>query len=169
MQKPYELMKGGTEHGMQRAVFAWCNFAMYRGFEDAWNDACYDEPTPLAGYLDNPRQPLLRWYHAIHNQGHGDAIRGGQAKAEGVKRGVPDTFLPVPRATPGANWHGLYIENKLPKYAKHKDGGLSGDQIECIKFLRWAGYAVVVSHDWSMTCRTLQTYIETGNVLRSLY
>ena len=53
---------------------------------------------------------------AIHNQGHGDAIHGLKAQAEGVKSGVPDLCLPVRRAAffngAFAGHLGLYIELK---------------------------------------------------------
>jgi len=160
MITPAELARGGTEHGLQRAVFAWANVAMWRGFADAWNDRTYMEREPLKTVIQTGIRavPELRWYHAIHNQGHGDAIRGGKAKAEGTKAGIPDTFLPVP-----INGHaGLYIENKLSKYVNHKQGGLSDDQIECIAYLRNKGYAVHVAYSWEETALTLQEYIKYG-------
>lgn len=51
-----------------------------------------------------------RWLHAIPNGGNRNPETGARLKAEGVKRGIPDLFLPVPR--PWNGYHGLYIEVK---------------------------------------------------------
>ncbi|MFO4987381.1 hypothetical protein RCK87_26925, partial [Salmonella enterica subsp. enterica serovar 1,4,[5],12:i:-] len=53
--------------------------------------------------------PQLKRLFAIHNQGHGDKIRGNRAKAEGVKKGVPDLMLPV--VIDG--YAGLFVELKV--------------------------------------------------------
>lgn len=108
---PWDRVKSGSEHAEQSALFAWANMAARFGFVAAADRASYT----VAGHAMSRYGPggrcgtvfkdtfgpaavpeLLR-LHAIHNQGHGDAIRGNRAKTEGVKRGVPDTFLPVPR------------------------------------------------------------------------
>ena len=38
--------------------------------------------------------PACRWLHAIPNGGNRSAVTGARLKAEGVKRGIPDLFLP---------------------------------------------------------------------------
>jgi hypothetical protein len=86
--------------------------------------------------------PELKWLHAIHNQGHGDAVRGGKAKAEGVKAGVWDIFLPVPielyatnKENTSFDWfHGLYIEMKVG-YNK-----LSDEQLLFQEYAKDVGY-----------------------------
>lgn len=52
--------------------------------------------------------PELRLMHAIPNGGHRHAAVAKRLKAEGVRAGVFDTFLPVARG----GFHGLYIEFK---------------------------------------------------------
>src|SRR4051812_7142849 len=91
---PDQLSKSGTEHAHQVALFAWAAVACYHGFAVAnlWAKSGVLDPQ----YNRRPI-PCLKWLHAIHNQGHGDAIRGGRAKAEGVRKGIPDIFLPFPR------------------------------------------------------------------------
>lgn len=73
-----------SEHGEQCAVIEWA--AMQQG-----------------------RWPQLRWLHAIPNGGHRGGATGARLKREGVKPGVPDLFLPVPRN----GYCGLYIEMKV--------------------------------------------------------
>lgn len=106
---PDTLAKSGTEHAEQRALMAWCNMAAKFGMAAADNDLSYtvkgmakqiSDETPLG---EQKYLLQLEWIHAIHNQGSGEkdnkqagAIRGGRAKAEGVKAGVADLFLPWP-------------------------------------------------------------------------
>ena len=53
--------------------------------------------------------PELALLHAIPSGGHRHKKVGVYMKAEGVKRGVPDLCLPVPRQ----GYNGFYIENKF--------------------------------------------------------
>jgi hypothetical protein len=103
---PDQLAKT-TEHSQQVAFFAWCAVAERRGWRIADDPRAYTAEARSIPLADLP-MPELRWIHAIHNQGHGDAIRGGKAKAEGVKAGIADIFLPYPFW----GFHGLYIEMK---------------------------------------------------------
>lgn len=112
---PDTLAKSGTEHAEQRALMAWCNMAAKFGIEAADDDKSYtvkDRAAEIsaATLLGHQRYlPQLEWIHAIHNQEKsGSAIRGAMAKAEGVKAGVADLFLPFPMG----RYHGLYIEMK---------------------------------------------------------
>lgn len=125
---PEQLAKSGTESGHQRAVFAWA----------ALNVATY---------------PELRWMHAIPNGGYRDKITAGKLKAEGVKPGVADIFLPVARG----DWHGLYIELK-----KEIGGKTSAEQIEFGDFVKAQGYGFVVSREWQYTVNTLMEYLNYG-------
>ena len=52
--------------------------------------------------------PELALLHHIPNGGTRDPIEAKHLKQQGVKSGVPDLFLPVPRG----KYHGLYIEMK---------------------------------------------------------
>lgn len=53
----------------------------------------------------------LKLLHHIPNGGKRSLLTAIRLKAEGVKAGVPDICLPVPRN----KWHGLYIELKADK------------------------------------------------------
>ena len=104
---PWELASSGTEHGHQRALFAWANWAARHGFFAASDPLSYQAG---AVYSNDP-VPQLHFMFAIHNRGYGDKIRGAIAKAEGVKAGVPDIFFPWPCF----GFAGLFIELKKPK------------------------------------------------------
>jgi hypothetical protein len=93
-----------SEHAEQAALFRWAEFA-------------------------RSRLPELALLHAIPNGGHRHKATAARLKAEGVKRGVPDVCLPVPRG--GA--HGLYIELKTER------GKPTPEQLGWIRALRGRG------------------------------
>jgi hypothetical protein len=91
--------------------------------------------------------PQLKWLHAIPNANQHRLI------AEGVRGGVPDVCLPYPV------WHnpteiykkfysGLYIEMKIEKRRKQKNGGCSDDQLEWYEYLISVGYQCYVCYGW---------------------
>lgn len=154
---PETLAKSGTEHAHQTALFAYTAVAYLHGWAaaDLWaNGGALPKRAPTAA----PAVPALAWFHAVHNQGHGDRIRGAIAKAEGVRRGVPDTFLPWPVA----HWHGLYIEMKKPtERPKTKGkGGVSDEQGAFGAYALRVGYGWAVCYSWREAADTLRAYIE---------
>ncbi len=174
---PDILAKSGTEHSQQRALFAWANMAVQRGFAAAWDDAAYTVKGVAASYDPTNGVAVLARLHAIPNGGYRDAITAGKLKAEGVKRGVPDVFLPLPmKATDHGEdqWNdimycGLYVEMKRPqtmKPGKRKAlivdqiaGSTSDDQDEWITYLRQAGYAVCVVFSWREAAQQIESYV----------
>ena len=123
---------GASEHSQQVALFAAC-----------------------AQYVSEV--PALKWYHAIPNGGTrgGDKrsamIAGANMKAEGLKRGVSDTCLPVARH----GYHGFYIELKAP-------GKLKGESVEQKAFgafLASEGYLYAVFDSWHAAFRALMWYL----------
>lgn len=146
---PWELA-AKSEHSQQRALFGWANcVAMY-----GWHVASQPSGYALAdrsryGFQITP-VPELALLFAIHNQGHGDRIRGAQAKAEGVKAGVPDTMLPVPRFS----YLGLFIELK-----KVKKGVRSDEQKEWGSQLQSQGYAFCFCNGWIEAANTISGYM----------
>jgi hypothetical protein len=167
MITPDQLAKSGTEHGHQTALFAYVAFAHLHGFDiaDEWaKTGVMPCNSPYAMY-ETPTVPALAWFHAIPNGGsRGDnaksrAIRGGQMKAEGVRTGVADTFLPWPIA----GYHGLYIEMKKPSEKPKKEsskGGLSDEQIAFSYHARAVGYGWCVCYSWREAADMLRGYIE---------
>ena len=125
---PADLAKAGTEHAEQVAVFAWA----------ALNFQKYAE---------------LRLMFAIPNGGLRNKITAANLKAEGVRSGVPDIFLPVSRGP----WHGLFIEMK-------KQGGrVEPDQEKYMVAVRTQGYGASVCVGWQKAVQVLIQYLEWRN------
>lgn len=123
--------------------------------------------TPLL-YLQEPtesveQQHLFQWaalqaaahpeldmlYH-IPNGGARSKATAGRLKAEGVRAGVPDLCLPVPRG----RFHGLYIELK-----RQHGGQTSPAQRDWLDRLGAQGYAAAVCHGWEDAARTIMAYL----------
>jgi hypothetical protein len=96
------------------------------------------------------RHPVLALLHAIPNGGHRHKAVAARMKAEGVKRGVPDLYLPVPRG----EHHGLYLEMKT------RQGRLSREQRDWGEALQAQGYCFEVCRSWHEAARSLADYLE---------
>jgi hypothetical protein len=95
-------------------------------------------------------RPELKLLYHIPNGGKRNKITAARLKKEGVKAGVPDLCLPVPRGM----YHGMYIEMKAPK------GKTTKNQDEWIKSLEEQGYYVVVCHGWEKAMSELLYYLD---------
>lgn len=159
---PDQLAKSGTEHGEQRALFAFLKVAQRHGFATAWawaerGDMTVFQSSPYA--TSNVEQhPELDRIFAIPNGGLRDKITAAKLKHEGVKSGVPDVFFPL--TTP--RFAGLFIEMKrsADKATKRRAGVTSDTQDDWIGYLRRASYAVSVCFDWRSAAKEVQSYIE---------
>jgi hypothetical protein len=148
--------RSGLEHAHQAALFMWVNMAVHFGRLAADTKSSYSEPGRAQQILAgaNDKVEILRWFHAIHNQGHGDKIRGAHAKAEGVKAGVFDMFLPVPTNDErGHFFAGLYIELKVGYNQP------SADQLAFQAFARSMGYKAEIAWGWIDARRILLEYL----------
>lgn len=108
-QEEYERLQRSDssppEHDIQRHLFEWA---------DAQSATLH----------------ALSLLHAIPN----GQYRPGQRPEPGIKSGVPDLCLPVPRSP----YHGLYVE------LKRDDGRLRDEQKKWLRELRGYGYACEV-------------------------
>lgn len=93
---------------------------------------------------------------AIPNGGKRSIKTAVDLKKTGVKKGVPDMFLPVPRGT----MHGLWIELKAPSGANLRKGRLSQEQVDWLDKLGNQGYAAVVCWGWESARNTIKEYLE---------
>lgn len=176
---PATLAKSGTEHAHQTALFAYAAVAYLHGFDaaDEWSKG---GKLPKRDPDAPPKVPALEWFHAIPNGGsRGDddksrKIRGAQLKAEGVRQGVADTFLPWPVYEPCPadsqimmmKWAGLYIEMKKPTERPKSEtakGGVSDEQRSFGEYAKRVGYGWAVCYDWEQAASYLRSYIEWGS------
>lgn len=147
--------KSGAEHAHQAALFMWANMATRFGYEIANDKRAYTEPGWAMAQTE-PFRPVgqLRWLHAIHNQGHGDAIRGSKAKAEGVKAGVFDMFLPWPTNDEHGHFYaGLYIEMKVGYNQP------TPEQLAFQAYARRADYKAEIAWGWLEAAKIIMEYL----------
>ena len=105
--------------------------------------------------LNRVKYPELDLLFAIPNGGHRHPVVAAKMKAEGVKAGVPDLQLPVPRGV----YIGLFIE------MKRKVGGVvSKKQAEWREALSAVGHCVRVCHGWEDAVKTITQYLELKTV-----
>jgi hypothetical protein len=114
-----------TEHQLQVLVFRWAALAM-RAYPD------------------------LRWMFAVPNAGKRTPQQGRWMKAEGLRAGVPDVWLPVPRG--GAP--GLVIEHKIGRKQ------LTDEQAQWAVGLDRLGWRVVVSRSFEDSRLAIVNYLE---------
>lgn len=96
--------------------------------------------------------PVFALY-AVPNGGMRDVIVAARLKAEGVRRGVPDLLLDVPKR----KFHGLRIEMK-----RIKGGSVSPEQKEVYQFLREQGYSVAVCRGSDEAIAVIKDYLTIG-------
>jgi hypothetical protein len=121
-----QITKTPTEGEEQATLFHWCE--MVKG-----------------------KYPELQLLFHIPNGGERRKSEAARMKAEGVKAGVPDLFLPVARVT----YHGLFIEMK-----RRKGGRVSDEQREWIGNLLANGYAVEVCRGWEEAKDAIENYLD---------
>jgi hypothetical protein len=103
--------------------------------------------------------PELRFFHAIPNgaklpytrrqDGTRFSRQAVYLKREGLRSGVPDTCLPVPRGS----YNGLYIEMKTEK------GKPTEEQLAFLTFLNSQGYFACLCHGFQAAITVLEWYL----------
>lgn len=112
---------------------------------------------------DDHQAALIRWANTqakawpelalllhIPNGGKRNAREGARLKSQGVRAGVPDLCLPVPRG----GHHGLWIEMKAP--GRHT---VSSAQKQWIEALTKQGYAACVCVGWEQARDVIAEYL----------
>lgn len=94
--------------------------------------------------------PELEYMFAIPNGGSRHLLEAVNLKRQGVKPGVPDICLPVPRGV----YAGMYIELK-----RIAGGRLSGDQDKWLARLRSLGYYAVRCDGFEAAKNEITKYI----------
>lgn len=125
-------MPVATEHQEQSLLFQWAALAKAH--------------TPELGLL-----------FAIPNAGgykggfRSNVVQAVRAKREGVRPGVPDVMLPVPRA----GYHGLFVEMK-----RLKGSSTSAEQRAWLLALTEQGYRAVRCLGWERARDEITAYLE---------
>ena len=94
--------------------------------------------------------PELSLLFAIPNGGSRHPAEAAHLKGQGVRSGVPDVFLPVPRG----GYHGLFVEMK-----RRKGGVVSGNQKDWIGALNGQGYRAVVCRGFQEAADCIEGYL----------
>lgn len=118
--------------------------------------------TPTTGSESEEQQTLFQWaaimqsrlpelalLHHIPNGGQRAVTTAKRLKAEGVKAGVPDVSLPVPKGI----YHGLYVEMKA---GKNKP---TPQQLWWMQQLTRQGYFVTVAYGWKTAADAIEKYL----------
>lgn len=109
------------------------------------------------------QQALCRWWAIyarqknlpesllIHtpNEGKRHYVTGRLLKSMGMRKGIPDLFLAIPRHGYG----GLWIEMKSPK------GKPTAEQKDFVSLLNKGGYKAVFCYGWESARETIETYL----------
>lgn len=101
-----------------------------------------------AGYKE-AEMPALKMLHHVPNGGKMPAGSAGKLKGMGMRRGLPDLVLPVPRSP----HHGLYLELKSPS------GRVRPTQRWWLQALAEAGYAVEVAYRLDDAIEAVEEYL----------
>ena len=96
------------------------------------------------------RHPALRWLFHCPNGGHRIKAVAAKLKALGVRRGVPDLWLPVPRG----DFHGLVIELKAGR------NKATPEQDDWLRGLGALGYKTTVATGWEQARDAVLWYLE---------
>lgn len=96
------------------------------------------------------RYPELKLLHHCPNGGSRNKAEAAKLKQMGVKAGMPDLCLPVPKGI----YNGLYIE------MKYNRGRLEDSQKEMLKELAAVGHYCVVCYGMEEAIKILKEYCE---------
>lgn len=141
---PQELAASGTEHGHQSALFA-----------------AFATPEMRAQYPE-----LERLMFAVPNGGSRGSnqreaqLNGAMMKAEGVKAGVSDIFVAVPRQIQTHSGcykgtaHGLFVEMKTIIGVESDEQKAFGAEVTA------QGYAYCVCRGWMQGYATIRAYMD---------
>ena len=140
---------GRSEDGEQIELFRWVRICTTYGVKVADDPRTYSEKGFAAIHCGHP-VPELDLLFSITNGGERDIRVASLLKATGVKAGVSDMFLPVPRHGRA----GLWIE------LKREDGGTESDkQKDWGKAMLANGFGYVMCHGWKEVREILIQYL----------
>lgn len=123
------MTRSRNEHDSQVSVISWADTIAVK----LWPQYAIDLEK-----IVRKRKVMVRIFpiFAIPNGGHRHIAVANQLRAEGVRSGVPDLFLPIPVD----GYCGLIIEMKTTK------GKPSKNQLTWINLMNSGGYATTICH-----------------------
>lgn len=95
------------------------------------------------------QHPELKWIHHCPNGGKRQTREAVRLKKQGVKSGVPDLNLPIPKGA----YAGLYIE------MKYNTGSIEPEQKEWIKAMKEAGHFACVCYGFDYAVKVIEEYV----------
>lgn len=104
--------------------------------------------------LQRGRYPELDLLFHVPNGGSRNRVEAARLQAQGVKSGIPDLCLPVPRG----RFHGLYIELK-----RRRGGRIEPEQTAWLEELMKQGYSVAICRGWEAAAEIILKYLEGKN------
>lgn len=125
-----DQIAGRSEHSQQAALFCWAQ----QNFK---------------------RHPELKYMFSIPNGEARSVVTGARLKAAGVKRGVPDIFLPIMISRGPIKYGGLFIEMKQ----EGGGSGLSKEQYQYLIYLEKAGYRCEQCNGWQEAVKVIEEYL----------
>lgn len=105
--------------------------------------------------LSSKRYPQLKWLHSSQAGVKLSITQARIAKAEGLKAGIADLFLPYPNK----EYSGLYIEMKRPKTSTSVKGKLSDSQREFLDYANSVGYKAVICYGAQEAILEIKKYL----------
>lgn len=120
----------------------------------------YDHQVALIAWCEThkARVPELGYLFASNN---GIRVTIGVAvkmKKAGMKKGVPDLFLPIPRQ----GYHGFFIEMKVGKNIT------SDEQCEWLAVLQECGYRCSIYRSWRDAAAAILSYLDLSHLREEL-
>lgn len=124
------------EHNHQVALFNWADL-----HKKKYPELGLMFSVPNEGKRGRKKDPKTgKWY----------SVEGKKLRDAGMKKGVPDIVLPVPRGT----YAGLFVELKAG------DNKPTPDQREWHEKLRNVGHMVVVCYEWQAAAEIIEKYLQ---------
>jgi len=103
--------------------------------------------------------PELELLYSVENGGLRNKITGARLKAAGIRRGVPDLCLPVPRG----GFHALYVELK-----RQGSGVVSPEQKWWLEELNRQGCCATVCYGWDDARQVIENYLLGDEVRKKI-
>ena len=97
--------------------------------------------------------PELKWMFAVPNGGYRRPLEALRFKKQGVKAGVSDIFLPLPRG----GYHGLFIELKVGKNKPTRN------QLDFLADMEKEGYQCAICYGSDEAIKKINEYIRQKN------